>query len=988
MITFDKFVAGAFLFASLGSQGWAQSNPPVPPTYQDLYDQLNGQISSFSSTIHASWDGTPYPVSYSAHLLSADSENATSLINSGYYAGSVTPELNAIQALGVKSVTTHINFPILYQNYYSADPQDYQSFVSFYQQLSQDVHSRGMTLVIETATNSALAGTNGGTYSTYYQSLSWTDYMNGRAQNALNVAQLIQPDYLSVITEPDSEASDTGQTNAGTISGSLQELGVILGAIQGAGATTPIGAGAGTWISSFTQWIQAFAGTSVQYIDIHIYPPNKNFLPNALTAADTAHAAQKPIAMTESWCEKVRDSELGSNTVNFNDVEARYVFSFWAPIDSAFMQSMVDMSQYKQFLFIAPSWTRYFFAYLDYSVYGSITDDDTIETDAEQAAAVANNDGAYTSTGLAWENMIIPAPDTMPPSVPAAPTLTAVSLNVVSLAWTPSTDNVGVAAYNLYRNGTWITTTSNLTWADQTVASGTTYNYTLTAFDAPGNQSAPSAPLSVTTLSPPDTQPPSMPTNLTGNGLSDKQTYISWSPSTDNVAVAGYRIYRGSSPSALTLINSIQTPNYTDSNNIVPGTTYYYAVAAYDAVNNSSPQTAPVAVASLPDTTAPTMPAQLTATAVSSTQINLSWLPSTDDVGVAGYRIYRGKSATSLTLVGSTSSLSYCDKNSISPSQIYYYAIAAFDAAMNYSPQTAVISVSPVPDTQPPTTPNNLTGVPLSTSQIEISWSPSTDNISVAGYKVYRGTSPSPLTLWGSTTATSYTDNNNVGAGKSYYYAVAAYDSSQNYSAQTAPIVVTSFPDAVPPTTPANVQALALSDTQIALSWSASMDNLGISRYTIFRGTSPDSLTTWGSTQSLSFTDGAGVAPATTYYYSIAAIDTSGNQSALSDPVTVSSFPDVTPPSVPADFTAQATDGPEVTMSWSASTDDYYVATYRIYRGSSPTSLTLLAVTGGTTYVDLNVKPGTVYYYTVSAKDPAGNESAQTAPLTVTTTDQ
>ena len=55
-----------------------------------------------------------------------------------------------------------------------------------------------------------------------------------------------------------------------------------------------------------------------------------------------------------------------------------------------------------------------------------------------------------------------------------------------------------------------------------------------------------------------------------------------------------------------------------------------------------------------PDTTKPSKPAGLTATAVSSSQINLSWTASTDNVGVTGYRIYRGG-----TQVGASTSTSY-----------------------------------------------------------------------------------------------------------------------------------------------------------------------------------------------------------------------------------------------------------------------------------------------------------------------------------------
>lgn len=89
--------------------------------------------------------------------------------------------------------------------------------------------------------------------------------------------------------------------------------------------------------------------------------------------------------------------------------------------------------------------------------------------------------------------------DTTAPSVPSGLTATAVTSAEVDLAWNASTDNVGVAAYDIYRNGTWIGYSLGTTYADKTVAVGNTYSYTVVAYDAAKNQSAQSAAVSVTT---------------------------------------------------------------------------------------------------------------------------------------------------------------------------------------------------------------------------------------------------------------------------------------------------------------------------------------------------------------------------------------------------------------------------------------------------------------------------------------------------------
>jgi hypothetical protein len=94
---------------------------------------------------------------------------------------------------------------------------------------------------------------------------------------------------------------------------------------------------------------------------------------------------------------------------------------------------------------------------------------------------------------------------TQPPTTPTLTSATAASGTEVDLAWTASTDNVGVTGYQIVRNGSPIASiaSSMLTYADTTVSPATTYTYTVNAYDAAGNHSAPSNSLQVTTPSAP-----------------------------------------------------------------------------------------------------------------------------------------------------------------------------------------------------------------------------------------------------------------------------------------------------------------------------------------------------------------------------------------------------------------------------------------------------------------------------------------------------
>jgi hypothetical protein len=88
--------------------------------------------------------------------------------------------------------------------------------------------------------------------------------------------------------------------------------------------------------------------------------------------------------------------------------------------------------------------------------------------------------------------------DVTPPTKPTNLTAMA-SPGKVALAWTAATDNVGVARYNILRNGTAIGTATSTSYNDTTVAPSTTYSYTVTAQDAAGNVGPPSDPAPVTT---------------------------------------------------------------------------------------------------------------------------------------------------------------------------------------------------------------------------------------------------------------------------------------------------------------------------------------------------------------------------------------------------------------------------------------------------------------------------------------------------------
>jgi chitodextrinase len=280
---------------------------------------------------------------------------------------------------------------------------------------------------------------------------------------------------------------------------------------------------------------------------------------------------------------------------------------------------------------------------------------------------------------------------------------------------------------------------------------------------------------SVITIS--DVTPPSVPGSLSSPTKSLSSINLSWTGSTDNVGVTGYKIYRGG-----TQVGTSASLSYIDSN-LSPNSNYTYTVAAYDAAGNTSPQSSALVVTTLPDTTPPSSPTGLAASNRTLTAINLTWAAATDNVGVTGYRIYRGN--VLLRTIGATT---YYSDSSLTPGTTYSYYVTAIDAAGNASPAPGVQTLlSTLPDTIPPTAPTALSAGTRTGTSVVLSWTPGTDNVGVTGYKVYRdGTQISATTTNSGTFALPTTAGN-------YSYYVISVDGAGNVSPASSPLVISTF---------------------------------------------------------------------------------------------------------------------------------------------------------------------------------------------------
>ena len=303
-------------------------------------------------------------------------------------------------------------------------------------------------------------------------------------------------------------------------------------------------------------------------------------------------------------------------------------------------------------------------------------------------------------------NTAVVNPDSGPPTQPT--NLAAIgSLSSVALAWSGSSDDVGVVRYNVHRSTTQGFTPSAAnrvgqptatSFGDSPLGAGT-YYYRVTAEDAAGNISVASAEASAIVTG--DTTAPTPPSSLVAAG-SISSVALTWGASSDNVAVVRYNVHRsttnGFTPSAANRIAQPATASYNDTG--LAAGTYYYRVTAEDAAGNLSTASDQATATVTGDTTAPTAPANLTATPGSGTA-TLGWSASTDNVGVARYNVHRsttnGFTPSVANRIAQPTGTSYADSGLASGT--YYYRVTAEDAAGNVSAAsaqaTAVVSAQP-----------------------------------------------------------------------------------------------------------------------------------------------------------------------------------------------------------------------------------------------------------------------------------------------------
>ncbi|WP_432977748.1 cellulose binding domain-containing protein [Dactylosporangium sp. CA-233914] len=279
------------------------------------------------------------------------------------------------------------------------------------------------------------------------------------------------------------------------------------------------------------------------------------------------------------------------------------------------------------------------------------------------------NGGSCTGTGAGT--------DIRPPSTPGNLRY-AIGTDTFTLRWDPSGDDVAVSGYEVYL-GTSLAATVAGTEYTMPTPPPMVYTYRVRALDAAGNAS----PYAVVTPgAPADTQAPTTPP-----GLSPGSQAVSWGASSDNIAVAGYDVYVNGDHYGATSRTSLRVPPLGFG-------VFTFSVVAFDGTGNrSAPISLSVAIDPGPnsDARAPTIPTQLRV-AVGATSVTWTWTASSDNVGVAGYQVFRGAD-----WAGDVAGTSFTEPR-VAGRTTYGIRVRAFDAAGNKSAFASLaVAIDPPP---------------------------------------------------------------------------------------------------------------------------------------------------------------------------------------------------------------------------------------------------------------------------------------------------
>jgi chitodextrinase len=305
---------------------------------------------------------------------------------------------------------------------------------------------------------------------------------------------------------------------------------------------------------------------------------------------------------------------------------------------------------------------------------------------------LAASDGSAIADTKVSATLNVQAPaDATPPSKPTNLAASSVTSTSLALTWNAATDNTGVTAYRVYQGATKLKEVSAPATTITGLSASTTYQFSVSAVDAAGNEGAKSTSVTVQTNAPPvvpDTTPPTTPSSLAASAVTSSQLTLTWNAATDNKAVTGYNVWQGTSK-----VKTVATTSATITG-LSASTAYQFSVSAFDAAGNEGTKSSSISVTTaappvVPDTTAPGAPSNVHTTSVTATSIALAWDTVTDPSGIAAYKVWIDGTTTPVTTSEPVAILS-----TLQPETLYRITVSAVDGAENEGARSEQITVT------------------------------------------------------------------------------------------------------------------------------------------------------------------------------------------------------------------------------------------------------------------------------------------------------
>jgi len=366
----------------------------VPEPYRVIYRELESELSQLNPILAAPGGRKSGPTAFGVELLVANSNRGADLLNAQVLQAT-TLTLDRLKQIGVKSVSLSIQYPILTRSF-----PETPAYREFYRKVAAEVRQHGLLLVV--AMGTMFREPEFSRVPVDYKGLTRDVFNAGLREMAETVIADIHPDYLTVLSEPDTLARNTGLAFSAS-----QFAATVTSAVRGVDpGSTWLGAGAGTWIA--LDYFKALADIpELNYLDLHIYPIQHGFASNrVLRATEAAKARGKRVAIGEAWLYKVSNREFGR--INPVEAFARDAYSFWQPLDERFVATVANLAHTIQAEFCSFFWMNLLYAYVDYTPETSRLAPAQLMQVSRAAAAEKILAGTLSGTGERFKNLIAP----------------------------------------------------------------------------------------------------------------------------------------------------------------------------------------------------------------------------------------------------------------------------------------------------------------------------------------------------------------------------------------------------------------------------------------------------------------------------------------------------------------------------------------------------------------------------------------------------